>query len=91
MEIRLDSLKQRKTEYDVRFVVHTCVIAKVHGKYFFVVFSINHFCNFCDAKHHRAVAGDWRILFVAAHLQGLRTDDPLSKGHSSSINQKLEP
>ena len=27
---------------------------------------------------------------VAARLQSLRTDDPLNKGHSRSVNQKLE-
>ena len=28
---------------------------------------------------------------VAAHLQSLRSDNPLSKGHPRSIKQELEP
>ena len=31
-----------------------------------------------------------RLFVVAAHLQSLRSDDPLSKGQPSSIEQELE-
>ena len=31
-----------------------------------------------------------RILFVAAHLRSLRSDDPLSKGHPRPIKQRLK-